>query len=462
MKVENVLILGIGGIGYHLAKRLTHEGYLVTIIEASESLVRYANESLDAKVILGNVMNFSSWKQAQPEKIDLMIACTDDDAVNTIAGLIANRLGVRLKIVRTRSLDIGADGNLLDINDLNIDLMVHPEELVAQEMVQLIQRAAANDVIDIGDGQMKVMGIRVQDDSPLLHKQLIEISQIYNEFLFRIVAIGRGITTFIPGGNVEILPFDQIFILASSEEMPKLMKLVGIQEHTVQNVMILGGGMIGRRVAELLEKTVQIKLIESDTKRAEELASDLKSTNVLYGDGTDANVLALAGVLDIDTFIATTGDNETNIISCLLAKHLINRQNRDPLGSRGKTIALVNKEDYLVLASTIGLDIALNAKISAANAILKFIRRNELLAVAHLHGVDAEVIEIVAGHDSAITRKPLHKLRSLLDNDGIIIGAVLRDNEWHIAAGDTQVRNGERVIVVCTSLNLKQIGKIFQ
>ncbi len=462
MAIQNVLILGMGGIGYHIAKRLTHEGYSVTIIEAEQEIVRYAGENLDCRTIAGSGMELASWKKAHVEKMDLVIATTNDDAVNIVAALIAERFGVRFKIVRTRSLDFGGKGELLSEKDLTIDLLVHPEELVAQEIARLVQRSAANDVIDIGGGQMRVLALRVEEGSPLAHKQLIEISQTYNEFLFRVVAIGRGITTIIPEGQNVILPLDQVFILAHSGDIPKLMELMGIKQQNIHNLMILGGGLIGSRIAQLLEKTVHIKLIEKDAKRAEELASTLSNTKVLNGDGTDANVLALAGLLDMETFIATTGDNETNIISCLLAKHLINKQHRNPKGSRGKTIALVNKEDYLVLASTIGLDIALNAKISAANEILKFVRRSELLAVAHLHGVDAEVVELVAGHDSPITRKPLYKQHSLLENGSILIGGVFRDDQWQVAIGETHIRNGERVIIVCTSLSLKKIRKLFR
>ena len=264
MAIENVLILGMGGIGYHIAKRLTHEGYSITIIESNQELVRHANESLDGRIIEGSAIEASAWKKAQAEKMDLVIAATNDDAVNIVAALIAERFGVKFKIIRARSLDFGEKGELLNEKDLAIDLMVHPEELVAQEIAQLIQRTAANDVVDIGGGQMRVLALRVQEGSPLVHKQLSEIAQIYNEFPFRVVAIGRGITTIIPGGQHVILPFDQIFILACSEEIPKLMKLMGIQERSIHQLMILGGGMIGSRIAQLLEKTVQIKLIEPD------------------------------------------------------------------------------------------------------------------------------------------------------------------------------------------------------
>jgi trk system potassium uptake protein TrkA len=165
-------------------------------------------------------------------------------------------------------------------------------------------------------------------------------------------------------------------------------------------------------------------------------------------------------MLDMDTFVTATGENETNIVSCLLAKHLMNMQNPDSHGQQGKTIALVNKEDYLVLAATIGLDIVLNKKILAGNEILKFIRRGELLSVAHLHGVDAEVVEFVVAPNSPITHKPLSKLGSSLD-EKFIIGGVFRDGGWKIAVGDTQIHDDERVIVICTSLQLKNVRKLF-
>ena len=181
----------------------------------------------------------------------------------------------------------------------------------------------------------------------------------------------------------------------------------------------------------------------------------------LHGDGTDANLLVMAGLDRMESFVATTGDNETNIITCLLAKHLMNRNNQDRTAFRGKTIALVDKEDHLVLSSTIGLDIVLNAKISASNEILKFIRRGELLSVAHLHGVDAEVLELVAPPDSEITRKPLKKLASYFKKHDIIIGGVLQNGDWEVAVGTTEVQSNARVVVVCSSRQLRNVQKLF-
>jgi trk system potassium uptake protein TrkA len=457
---ENILILGLGGVGYYLAKRLVHEGYAITAIESDSGLIREADGNIDARLIKGNAMSIECWREAEAEKMDYLIAVTDNDAVNMLSAMIADRFGIKRKIARVRSLEFGYNGSILNAKDLKIDLIIHPEELAAQEIVRLIKLRAGNDIIDIAEGQIQVMATRIHETSPLAHKKLNEISQIHHDFPFRVVAIARGITTIIPGGSHELLPQDQVFFMVRGEDLPRLMELTGVKQQHRHRVMILGGGLVGSRIAELLEKTVEVKLIEKDERCAQELSFTLNNAEVLHGDGSDANVLLLAGLLDMDTFITATGENETNIMSCVLAKHLMNTHNNDSDGRQGKSIALVNKEDYLVLAATMGSDIALNKKILAGNEILRFIRRGELLSVAHLHGFDAEVVEILAAPNSPITRKPLSKLDPSFYGK-IIIGAIFRDGEWQIAVGDTHIQGDESVIVACTSLHLKDVQRLF-
>jgi len=457
---ENILILGLGGVGYYLAKRLAHEGYAITVIEAEGELIREADGTVDVRLIQGNAMSIECWREANADKMDYLIAVTDNDAVNMMASIIAHRFGITRKIARVRSVEFGNEDSLLTVEDMKIDLIIHPEELAAQEIVKIIKLRAGNDIIDIADGQIQVMGTRIRESSPLAHKTLIEISQTYHEFPFRVVALARGITTIIPGGNQTLLPQDHIFIMASAKDLPKLMTITGVKQQHSHSVMILGGGLVGSRVAQLLEKTVKVTMVEKDEKSAQELSFTLKNAEVLHGDGSDANVLQLAGLLDMGTFIAATGDNETNIMSCLLAKHLMDGKNSPEKYLQRKLICLVNKEDYLVLAASIGSDIALNKKILAGNEILKFIRMGQLLSVAHLHGLDAEMVEIVAEPDAQITRKPLSQLDPFYHGK-IIVGAIFRDGEWRIAVGDTHIHDNERAIVVCKSLSLKDVQQLF-
>jgi trk system potassium uptake protein TrkA len=332
--------------------------------------------------------------------------------------------------------------------------------LAAQEIFRLVKLRAGNDIIDVADGQIQVMATRIHENSPLVHRKLKDLTKEYREFPFRVVALARGISTLIPGGEDELAPQDQVFFMAGSDDLPHLMGMTGVEQQKRHRVMILGGGLVGRRLAELLGKAVEVRLVEKDERCAQELSSELSNTEVLLGDGSDSNTLFSAGLLDMDTFITATGENETNIMSCVLAKHLMSTQNGRSPGRQRKCIAMVNKEDYMVLASTMGSDIALNKKILAGNEILKFIRRGELLSVAHLHGLDAEVVEIVAAPKSPITRKPLSKLDPTYYGK-IMIGAIYRGGAWRVAVGDTHIRRDERVIVVCLSQHLRDVQKLF-
>ena len=324
---KQILILGLGGVGLYLAKRLVHEGYAVTAIESESQLIQLADGVVDARLIHGTGMSLKCWKEAEAQKMDFLIAVTDNDAVNMLAALIADRFGITNKISRVRSLEFGQEGTIFGAKDLKIDLVIHPEELAAQEIVRLIKRTAGNEIIDIAQGEMQLVATRIHNDSPLAHKTLMEISKTYNHFPFRVVAVARGITTVIPGGEHELVPQDQVFIMASRKDLPQLMALTGMSQQRRYRVMILGGGAVGSRVAELLGKTVRVKIVEKDIKRAEELTFRLKHAEVLHGDGSEAGVLEMAGLLDMDTFISATGENETNIMSSMLAKQLMAARN---------------------------------------------------------------------------------------------------------------------------------------
>lgn len=457
---EKILVLGLGGIGLYLAKRLVHEGYAVTAIEEDADLVRHADGYLDARLITGSAMNIDCWKEAEAENMDCLIAVTNNDAVNMIAARIADKFGIEKKIARVRCIDFGGKDSFLSGEDLNIDLFIHPEELVAQEVSRLIKRTSGNEIMDIALGQMQVVATRVMEDSPFANKNLIEISKAYSDFSFRVVAIARGITSIIPGGQDVILPNDQILIMAGAKDLAGLMDLIGIQQQSRQRVMILGGGLVGARIAELLGNDMQVKLIEKDEGVAASLSAALPQTEVLLGDGADKEGMEMAGLLEMDTFVAATGENETNIMSCLLAKHLMVTKGKASKRKSRKTITLVNKEEYVVLATTSGSDIAINKKILAGNEILTFIRNTELVSISHMHGFDADVMDLVVAPNSPITRYALSNLEAKLAGK-IIVGSVFRDGEWETAVGRTHIQNGDRVIVICNSKCLNEVRELF-
>ena len=200
-----------------------------------------------------------------------------------------------------------------------------------------------------------------------------------------------------------------------------------------------------------------MRLLEQDEQRAAELTYLLKKTECFHGDGSDADTLIKAGLLNMDTVIAATGDNETNIMTGVLAKHLIGSRGTGVDG--GKTIVLVKRESYLVLASAIGADVVLNKKVMAGHEILSYIQRGKLLSVAHLHGCDAQVVELVADAGAPITRKPLAGFAQ--QTQKIILGGVHRDGRWEVAVGSTHIRPGERVIGICMTDALRDLQGLF-
>jgi trk system potassium uptake protein TrkA len=457
MKSQNILLLGLGGMGQYLARRLSHEGHQVTVIESGRATLNRADAELDVRFVQGDAMSFACWTEADAQNMDYLIAVTDDDAVNILSALIADRFGIREKIVRSRAIEVGGKEAVLPAEQLNIDLVIRPEELTAQEIVRLLNVPSGNVLVEVGDGELQVLAARVGPTSPFANMLVSDLSRRYDDFAFRIGCVTRDIDTIVPGGDFQILPGDAIYILAAASNMQRVTELIGVTPESRREVMIVGGGMIGARVAELLESSYSVTLLEQHEHRAEELSHWLQQTRCLHGNGSDREMLLLAGLLHMDAIVAATGNNETNIMTSVLAKHVIQTQasNRN---LAAKTIAVTGREAYQVLASQMGT-IAVNKKVLAANAVLRHIRRGQVLSVARLHGCDAEVVQLIADADSPITKKPLYAQDALRER--ITVGAVVRSNGWEVAVGSTQISAGDRVVCVCREAHLGELQRLF-
>ncbi len=237
-----------------------------------------------------------------------------------------------------------------------------------------------------------MVGLDLSRTMAFVGKTVKEAAEIFPEIHFVPIAIQRYGTqyTIIPRGDTQLKEGDHIVFITSEGGAEELCKITGKINTEIKNVMILGGSKIGYKTArDLANSNFNVKLIEKDKERAFDLADELPNVLVINGDGRNVVLLDGENIGDMDAFISVTGDNETNIMSSLLAKNMMQQKAAGHDGANDRTIALVNKLDYQVLAATLGLDIALNKKSMAANVIMKYIRRSELLSVAHLHGFDA-------------------------------------------------------------------------
>jgi trk system potassium uptake protein TrkA len=443
-----IIIVGAGEVGFHLAKILSQEKHDIIVIDKSEERLARVTDALDALTIEGSGSRVGTLQKAGAPSADMLIAVTSIDEVNLTACLLAHKLGARKKIIRVNDPEFLFSEGPLSPKDFGIDLVIYPEGLAAQEIVRLIRRSAATDVLEFAEGRIQLIGIKIDQNSPLINRTLREIVKDYEEVPFRAVAIHRGFRTIIPSAEEVFKKGDQAFVVAKAQYVQEMLKLAGKDTEKFEKIIILGGGRIGQHVAEELEGEISVKLIESDREASIRLADVLKKTMVIQGEGKDIDLLAAEGIMDMDAYVAVTRDEEDNIISCLMAKHL---------GVK-KTIAHVEKSDYVPLANTIGIDALINKKLSAATAILKFVRKGEIVSVATLHGVDAEVIEMVAQKGSSVTKRPLKDLKF---PEGAIIGCVIRNGSVTIPVGTTRIQPHDRVVVFTLPKAIKDVEKFF-
>jgi len=445
----NILIVGAGEIGFHLAKRLSEEKHNVTVLEKNPEKARYAEEHLDALVMVGSGSSVEDLKNANIDQTDVFACLSNSDEVNLLSCRLAQKLNVPHKIARVRNPEYTRLDFILSPFEMGADLLIHPERETADAIVRLIHQSSATGVVEIEGGEIQLLGIRLEQKSPVLGKTLGELWQEQGNIAARVVAIKRKELTLIPRGNEILVAGDQIFVICEKKLLPTIVHITGKEDVSIQNIMILGGGLVGQFVAETLEDNINVKVIESRSDKSEKIANALKKTLVIHGDGTDVDLLATEGILDMDAFIAATGDDETNIICALIARHL-----KVP-----RTIALVNKTEYLPITPTIGMDAVVSKKLITVNSILRFIRKSTLENVDSIPGLDAEIIEIIPQKGSRITR---HPLKNLHFRPSAILGSVTRNNKVIIPTGETQIEAGDRVVVFALPKAIADVEKLFK
>lgn len=443
-----IVIIGAGEVGFFLAQRLSMEKHDLVIIDRDPIKCAHAQEALDISVVEGDASSQSVLKEANLESADMLIAASGVDEINLIACLIASKMGVKKKIARVRNPEYYEKTSILKPEDLGVDFFIHPEEEVIEEITRLLLRASASEVVEFEEGKIVVVGLKLDAQCPNLNRPLKEIGKEVERENIRVVAMLKGDRTIIPTGEDFFSKNDQIFVVAKKESLPHVLSLAGKTDQRLDRIMILGGGKIGRGLAAKLESRIEVILVESNKEKSIKIASQLKRTTVYQADGTEIDTLAREGLLNMDAFIAVTGDDENNILSCLLAKHL----------GIHKTIALVNKPTYLPLLPVIGIDSTVNVRLSTAAAILRFIRRGAILSAATFHGIEAEAIEFEITRSNKITGKPLKDLGL---PKGSLIAAVVRRGETFIPHGNSQLEAGDKVIVFALPKAIPAIEKKF-
>ncbi|MEM1053996.1 MAG: Trk system potassium transporter TrkA [Bacteroidota bacterium] len=454
------IVVGAGDVGYDVARLLSLQRHDVTVVDRDPGRVAHVRETLDVLAIEGSGTSTEILQQARIEDADLLVAVTDVDEVNIIASMIAERVGKSpedtITIARVRSGEFMGAEAVLSQRDFGIDHLIHPEESTSREVISLLRRASATDLVDFCDQRVQLAGIRLDRDSPVIGTTLIDLAQQGAHLDFRVMGISRGVRTIVPSGTERLQKNDQVFVLTPPGQVGQVAYLLGKEAGRLRHAMVLGGTPVGARVAAgLARRTGQgrdafemsVKLVEADRHRAEMLAERLEGVLVLHGDPADIDFLALEGLAETDAVVALTEDEESNLVSCLMAKHL---------GVK-KTIALLSKSSYIPVAQTIGLDAAVSQKLAVSREVLRFLRGSHVRSVATVHGLDAEILEMVADSGAPITRGPLMALKL---PKGVLVGAVV-GHKVEIATGQTVVRAGARTIVFATPDRVEEVEALF-
>lgn len=452
-----ITIIGAGQVGTHLAKNLSWQDHDITIIDQNQERIDLISNQFDVLAILGSGTSASTLISGGVDKADMLIAVTSIDEVNIVACTLAKHLGVKTRIARVRNREYSQVDTPVSLYELGIDQVINPELEGAKEVVQMVRYPHATNIVECADGEVMLVGVKVEPNSAVIDRPLKQLFPPGSSISFRLAAINRtGDTTsktIIPTGNDIVRANDTVYVITPRNEIQTLFELASKEiSDSSADVMILGGGRIGRFVAEELEqdKNFNLKLIESDFKLSQRAADNLINTIVVRGgqEGIDIDLLALEGLSDMDVFAALSDDDERNIVSSLFARHL---------GVK-RIITLISRPEYMAILKAIGLDAAINEKVLTSDAILKYMLGGKIMAVSSIRNIDAEIIEFVVGSWSKITDK---KIKDIKFPEGAIIGAIEHRREVHIATGDSTLMEGDRVVVFSLPKAIPKLEKLF-
>jgi trk system potassium uptake protein TrkA len=445
-----IIIVGAGDVGFHLAKLLSFESQDIYLIDLDAEKLEYASNHIDVITKKGDATSIKLLKGINIHEADIFLAVTESQNTNFTIAVLAKKLGAKKTIARISNHEF-TQTHEIDFTELGIDNMISPGELAADEIKMLLNQSAFNDTIEFENGTLNILGSTLEFSSPLINLTVKEAREKFSDIDFITIAIKpeNSGETIIPRGDSVYHAKDQIYFSTPKESIKKLYKLMGKTQFTIKDVMILGGSKIGVKAARnLCESNLKIKIIEVKKERAFEIAEKLPNALVIKGDGRDVELLEEENIAEMDAFIAVTGNSETNIMSCLVAK------------SKGvkKTIALVENMDYINISQTIGIDTLINKKLLAASAIFKHVRKGDVLKLANLHNVDAEVLEFRVQKKSPVTKKLVKDLKI---TKKAVFGGVIRDGKAMMTFGDFQILAGDKAVVFCLPEAIHKVEKLF-
>jgi len=449
-----IIILGAGQVGTSVANNLASEANDITVVDKNPDLLRDLQDRLDLRTVLGHGAHPDVLKQAGGEDAEMILAVTNSDETNMVACQVAYTLfHTPTKIARVRALGFTRHPELFGEGALPVDVLISPEQVVTDYIMRLIQYPGALQVLDFAEGRVRLVAVRAYYGGPLVGHELQQLYEHMPNIDARVAAIYRQGQAIQPEGTTVIEADDEVFFIAATSNIRAVMSELRKLEKPFKRLIFAGGGNIGKRLAKTLEKKYQVKLIERDKLRAQQIAEDLANTIVLHGDVADEDKLMDENIENTDVFCAVTNDDEANILSAMLAKRL---------GAR-KVMALINRHSYVDMVQSGPIDIAISPQQATIGSLLRHVRRGDVVMVHSLRHGAAEAIEAVAHGDSSSSKVVGKPVEDIDLPRGTSIGAIVRGEEVLIAHHDTVIQSEDHVILFLADKHqMPEVERLFQ
>ncbi|MBC8947561.1 MULTISPECIES: Trk system potassium transporter TrkA [Xenorhabdus] len=450
-----IIILGAGQVGGTLAENLVDENNDITVVDTDTDRLRQLQDKFDLRVVNGHGSHPRILKEAGAEDADMLIAVTNSDETNMVACQIAYSLfNTPNKVARIRSSEyIRESEKLFQPDDIPIDYLISPEQLVIDYIYKLIQYPGALQVVNFAEGRVSIVAVKAYYGGSLVGNALSSLREHMPHIDSKVAAIFRQDRPIRPQGSTIIEAGDEVFFVAASQHIRAVMSELQRLEKPYKRIMIVGGGNVGAGLALRLEKDYSVKLIEHNQKRAIELAELLHDTIVFYGDASDQELLAEEHIEQVDVFIALTNDDEANIMSAMLAKRM---------GAK-KAMVLIQRSAYVDLVQGGVIDIAISPQQATVSALLGHVRKADIVSVFSLRRGVAEAIEAIAHGDEHTSKVVGRKISDIKLPPGTTIGAIVRNEEVIIANDYSIIQQGDHVIMFITDKKfVPEVEKLFQ
>ena len=441
-----IVIIGAGAVGFELARTISRREHDVILVEKTQTKIDRAAEHVDCRFVLGSGVSPEVLRDIGMTDCDLCAAVTDRDEVNIIACQTAHALGAKVKVARVRAEEYYQDHRLiLD----GIDLAINPDHEAVHAIRMVLFQTGANEVHEFAGGKVRIIGSRVEAGSFVDGRTLAEINHKLGTRIALVTTIIRGKETLIPRGDTRIQAEDQVFLAGRRSTVDRSLIYFRAQGRKLGKVMIVGANAMGRELArDLNEYGVKVKLIDRNPEKCRLASEQLRGVLVLHGNGSDGGLLESEGVADMDGFVSVSRDEETNIMACLLARHL----------GAAKTVCLVNRPDYVPMLPMLGVDSAISPRLSTSAWIARFVKRGAVISAESLGHSDSEILQLRVSDSCSWLGKKIAELEFPAE---AVIGAVIKRGRVETPRGGTVLDAGDEVVVFALSGSAASVEDFF-